>query len=161
MCQYLEIILTQIMNTLPRSYCWTLGCLEISKELIQDQSYLTDQARYKVWKPYKCYRAFPHAVWCVTWPNTIALCPWYRHVHVQCMVLSWQSQHHGKNKAIKATKMKHLGSWPVYVRRWRPADWLVSEQRPPSYKQDLSCMKSTNEDTKPQWCHWQVQVCIQ
>ena len=55
-----------------------------------------------------------------------------------------------KNKVIKATKMKYLGSWPIYVRRSGPADWLVSEQRPPSYKQDSSCMQSIIEDANPQ-----------
>ena len=29
---------------------------------IRDQSYLMNQARYEVWKPYKCYRPLPHAM---------------------------------------------------------------------------------------------------
>ena len=45
---------------------------------------------------------------------------------------------------------EHLRSWPVYVWRCGPADWLVSEQRPPSHEQDLSCMQSTNEHANPQ-----------
>ena len=31
-------------------------------------------------------------------------------------------------------KDEHLGSWPVYVRRCEPADWLVSKQRAPSHE---------------------------
>jgi len=51
-----------------------------------------------------------------------------------------------KQSAIKATKMSILDLDPyVFVLRCGPADWFVSEQRPPSHKQDLSCMQSTNE----------------
>ena len=47
-------------------------------------------------------------------------------------------------------KDEHLGSWPVYVRRCGPADWLVSKQRAPSHEQNLSCMQSTNGHAKTQ-----------
>ena len=113
--------------------------------------------KIKLWKLYKCYRSLPYA--CdLSHDPMLALPPWCRHVHVQCTVLSWQARHHGKNKAHQSycNKDEHLGSWPVYVRRCGPADWLVSEQRPPSHKQDLSCIESTNEHANPQWYHWQV-----
>ena len=41
-------------------------------ELLMDQSYLTDQARYEGWKPYNCYRPLPPGLWRVTWPNASA-----------------------------------------------------------------------------------------
>ena len=119
------------------------------------QSYLTDQARYEGRKPYNCYRPLPPTLWRVTWPNASAA----------PLILSCTCAMHGFAMAGAAPREKrsnqnykdeHLGSWPVYVRRCGPADWLVSKQRAPSHEQNLSCMQSTNGHAKTQWCHWQV-----
>ena len=116
----------------------------------------------KSWSHTSATRPLPHCLWRVTWTQCYRCAPdvimymrnaWFCH--------AWRARHRGKNKAIQSYEDEHLESWPVYVRRCGPADWLVSEQRPPSHKQDLSCTQSTNEHANPQWCHWQVQVCMQ
>ena len=111
----------------------------------RDQSYLTDQACYEVWKPYNCYRPLPPDLWRVTWPNGSAAPLMSCTCTIHGFVMAGAAPT-GKTK--QGYEDEHLGSLSVRVRRCGQADWLVSEQRPPTHEQDLSwCSQPMNMQT--------------
>ena len=102
----------------------------------------------KLWKLYKCYRSLPYAVWPVTWPNA-STAPWCHHVHAQCMVLSWRVRHHGKNKAIKATKMSILDPGPyMFGDVEQQIGWFQSKGLLATSKTYPACSQPMNMQTR-------------